>query len=231
MVSAETERRTPDVPVRRRVVRGLGWLLVAAGAIVLLYVVYALFYTGQATAEAQRDMLERWEQDLGAPPDALVDDTGGKRSGEETALNGSQDASFAMWFERPGTDRRPVTEDTLLVVDGVDLESLKRGPGHQPDTASPGGDGNVVVAGHRTTYGAPFYDLDQLEPGDEIHLVDRGGDRHRYVVERDQIVDPDATWVTGEDPLDIDRPTLTLFTCYPRFSAAQRLVVFAELAG
>jgi sortase A len=81
----------------------------------------------------------------------------------------------------------------------------------------------VAIAGHRTTYGAPFHDLDDLERGDQIELVMPYG-RFEYRVERTRIVPPTATWVT--DRVDHDR--LVLSACHPLYSAAQRIVVFAE---
>lgn len=115
-------------------------------------------------------------------------------------------------------------------MEGVEPEQLKRGPGHYPSTARPGNAGNFAIAGHRTTYGAPFYHLDQLTPGDEIHVVDRQGHEWIYVVRTSRVVDPSAKWVLGEDPLGSGKPTMTLTTCHPRFSSAKRLVTFAELS-
>lgn len=125
---------------------------------------------------------------------------------------------------------KPVQDDPLLVVEGVGVDELKRGPGHYPGTALPGQPGNFAVAGHRTTYAAPFYDLDQLRPGDRIRVTDRGGTRWTYSVVGQRIVAPTDVEVIGPDPLATGRATLTLTTCNPRFSAAQRLIVFAELS-
>lgn len=85
------------------------------------------------------------------------------------------------------------------------------------------------MAGHRTTYGAPFYHLDQLRPGDEIHVVDRQGRTWFCEVTVTRVVLPHETWVVGPDPLQTGTPVLSLTTCEPRFSAAKRLIVFAEL--
>ncbi|MCA1691756.1 MAG: class E sortase, partial [Actinobacteria bacterium] len=102
----------------------------------------------------------------------------------------------------------------------------KKGPGHYPDTAMPGHRGNAAIAGHRTTYGAPFYDVDELEPGDPIFVTTTSG-RFRYEVRELLVVEPDAGWVL--DPTEDDRLTLT--TCHPHFSAAQRLIVVAGLVS
>ncbi len=116
-------------------------------------------------------------------------------------------------------------------MEGVDPEPLKRGPGHYPGTAAPGQPGNFAVAGHRTTYGAPFYHLDQLRTGDEVHVVDRDQRAWVYEVVETRVVLPDEVWVIDDDPFESGAPMLTLITCEPRFSLAKRLIVFAELRG
>jgi sortase A len=113
----------------------------------------------------------------------------------------------------------------------VTLDDLTRGPGHYPGTAMPGEDGNMGIAGHRTTYGAPFFYLDQLEPDDEIHVTDREGETHVYRMVENKIVLPGDAWVLDPDPIDNGEAMLTLTTCHPRFSARQRMVVFAELVS
>lgn len=109
------------------------------------------------------------------------------------------------------------------VVEGVEVADLRRAPGHVPGTPLPGQQGNAVIAGHRTTYGAPFGRLDGLVPGDEI-LVRTFGGGFVYTVSSSEIVRPDQVEVVenfGDD-------RLTLITCHPRYSARQRLVVTAH---
>lgn len=212
-----------------RALRYTGWTLVSAGMVVLLYVVYSLFFTNFATNAAQSDLSEEWERQLrlhaAEAPEAPEEP---EETDSEPAIDPG--GAFAVLeFSRPGTDERPVHADPLFVVSGVSLADLTRGPGHYPGTADPGGPGNLAIAGHRTTYGAPFYHLDQMLEGDQIHVTGRDGERHTYRVARTQIVQPGDVWVVGSDPLETDKPMLTLTTCHPRFSAAQRLVVFAEL--
>lgn len=218
-----------------RALRWFGWTLIAAGAVVLLYVVYALWLTGIETSRAQDDLARQWDRRVegSATPDADADaaDTPDRDdAGEPTSAPGGP-AVARLEFARPGSDTRPVSDDPLFVVDGVGYEQLRRGPGHYPDTAAPGAQGNFAVAGHRTTYGAPFYSLDELRAGDEVRVTDGSGQRHVYRVVDREVVSPTAGWVLRDDPLATDRPTLTLTTCHPRFSARQRLVVFAELEG
>ena len=126
--------------------------------------------------------------------------------------------------EAVGRIRIPEAGVSDVVVEGTDGGSLRKGPGHYPETPLPGIRGTVAIAGHRTTYGAPFRDLDKLEPGDEISVEMPYG-RFVYGVERTRIVEPTATWVTRR--VGYDRLVLT--ACHPKYSAAQRIVIFARL--
>lgn len=212
-----------------RVLRTAGWVLIAAGAVILLYLVYLLFWTNRTTHVAQNELLEEWNLHYGGLPGESAPVTTDPPRGPVTPV-AAGDAYAAMWFERPGSDQPPVTDAVLFVVEGTDLEILKRGPGHYVETAGPGEQGNFAVSGHRTTYGAPFYHQDELQAGDEIHVVDRSGRQWTYIVQRSEVVDPTDLWVIGDDPLGNGRPVMTLTTCHPRFSAARRLITFAELA-
>jgi len=111
-----------------------------------------------------------------------------------------------------------------VVVAGTDASSLRLGPGHYPGTPLPGARGTVAIAGHRTTYGAPFRRLDRLGRGDRIELRMPYG-TFTYAVDRRRIVPPTATWVTR--PVGHDQ--LILSACHPLYSAAKRIVVFARL--
>jgi sortase A len=113
-----------------------------------------------------------------------------------------------------------------VVVQGDDTDSLRKGPGHYPNTEWPGEGKTVGIAGHRTTYGAPFRTLDKLEHGDEV-VLEMPYARLTYRVEREQIVPPSATWVTR----DRDHERLVLSACHPLYSAAKRIVIFARLEG
>ena len=109
------------------------------------------------------------------------------------------------------------------MVEGVDPASLRKGPGHYPDTAMPGERGTVAVAGHRTTYLAPFRHIDELDRGDRV-VISMPYGRFVYRVERTRIVDPTALWVLRR--VGYDRLVLT--ACHPLYSAARRIVVFAR---
>jgi sortase A len=126
----------------------------------------------------------------------------------------------AAWgrIELPELDR------DYVVVEGTDEASLRKGPGHYPETPNPGHGGTVAIAGHRTTYLAPFRTIDQLEEGDEI-ILEMPWARFTYAVEDQDIVEPTQTEVTD----NVDHERLVLSACHPLYSAAQRIVVFAAL--
>lgn len=129
-----------------------------------------------------------------------------------------------------------------IIVRGVAVTDLRQGPGHYDQTALPGNRGNTAIAGHRSTYGAPFARLDELVPGNEITIASVQGEFAYRVLEpavayADQleqvevigighiIVDPRAVWVLG----DFGDDRLTLTACHPKLSSRHRIVVAAEL--
>jgi sortase A len=131
--------------------------------------------------------------------------------------------------------RRPLEGDAIArikipaigasdyVVEGTDTSSLRKGPGHYPETPLPGDPGTAAIAGHRTTYGAPFRDIDKLERGDRI-ILDAPDGRFIYHVERVKIVDDQDLSVL--EPVGYKR--LLLSACHPLYSAAERVIVFAK---
>ncbi len=113
-----------------------------------------------------------------------------------------------------------------FVVAGVGREELKKGPGHYPQTPMPGQLGNAAIAGHRTTYGGPFLEIDELEPGDEI-IVETPYGRFVYRTTTTEIVDADNWQVIAT--IDPTVASLTLTSCHPVGTASQRIIVHAEL--
>lgn len=118
----------------------------------------------------------------------------------------------------------PSIDQDFVVVHGSDTESLRKGPGIYDATRFPGVPGTSAIAGHRTTYGAPFNNIDALRDGDRI-TVTMPYARFDYTIEKTEIVKPTATEVI--DDVGYDR--LVLSACHPLYSAAQRIVVFAKL--
>jgi len=118
----------------------------------------------------------------------------------------------------------PRLGNTYNVVQGTDTQNLEEGPGHYPSTAFPGMGQTVAIAGHRTTYLAPFRFINELKPGDRIMVTMRYG-RFTYVVQYVRIVKPSDVWVID----DVGYERLVLSACHPIYSAAQRIIVFARL--
>lgn len=112
---------------------------------------------------------------------------------------------------------------SYVVVQGTGTTDLRKGPGHYPATTFPGLPGTVAIAGHRTTYGAPFHDVNDLRRGDRILLRMPYG-TFTYTVQKQRIVVPSATWVTR----DVGYDRLVLSACHPLFSAAKRIIIFAR---
>jgi sortase A len=111
-----------------------------------------------------------------------------------------------------------------VIVQGTDTASLQKGPGHYKATPLPGQPGTVAIAGHRTTYLAPFRHINDIQDGDEIRIeMPYAG--FTYVVEKHEIVDPSDVGIIKP----VDYPRLVLTACHPLHSAAQRWAVFAKL--
>jgi sortase A len=121
-----------------------------------------------------------------------------------------------------GRIRIPKLDSSFVFVAGAGSKSLKKGPGHYDSTALPGQRGTVGLAGHRTTYMAPFRSLDRLRRGDEIEVTMPYG-RFSYTVKESLVVRPSGIAVLHQ----IDHDRLVLTTCTPPFSAAKRLVIIA----
>src|SRR4051812_38525375 len=197
----------------------LGELLITFGIVVLLFAVYELKVTDLRNAATQRGLENQLQQAWGGAGPT-------RPNGPDPVVTPVKGQPFAV-IRVPGL----ATHYSRVVVEGVDHEDLKKGPGHYPKTALPGQIGNMVISGHRTTYGAPFSNLDRLRPGDVVDLQVRYRTYH-YRVSGTRIVSPDQSGVLLPVP---DRPgvkptsrLLTMTTCNPKFSAAQRMVVSAE---
>ena len=221
----------------RRFLGAIGRVLVTVGILLLLFVAYQLWGTGIYEARAQSQLEDQFQQDKRqhARTSTTTTTTPSSTTTTSTApptttaapvqLPESGDAVAHISISKIGLD--------AYVVEGVDVADLRKGPGHYPGTPLPGQEGNAAIAGHRTTYGAPFGDLDQLAAGDEMELETVQG-TFRYRVDRAPfVVDPsDRDVLQPEaDPArpGRDRATVTLTTCNPKYSAAERLIVTGTL--
>jgi len=211
--------------VIRRVVRGIGKSLISVGVLILLFVVYQLWGTGLTHDRAQKSLRAQVARELAAsltPPPAPTTTPGAPTTvAPPTTVPAALiegDWAAIIVIPKIGLDQ--------VVVEGVGVEDLKEGIGHYPDTKMPGETGNAALAGHRTTYGAPFNRLDDLAPGDTISVTTRAG-TFRYDVTEKKVVTPETVEVLDDTPDN----RLTLTTCHPKYSAAQRLIVVAQLMG
>ncbi len=226
-----------------RVLHLVGRVLVSTGVVVLLFVAFQLWGTGLSEARAQADLEDEFTRLLteepGEPPTTAPAPDPGTLDPE--TLERAADIAPGGVAARL---RIPTIGVDKLVVEGVGEADLRRGPGHYPTTPQPGFGGNAAIAGHRTTYGQPFHDLDRLAPGDRIEATtllgtftyevlapeDAHGDRLGQVAEvlaGAIVVTPSDTWVLA----DAGDDRITLTACHPRFSARQRIVVAARLIG
>ena len=122
----------------------------------------------------------------------------------------------------------PAIDVDVVVVEGTTASALRAGAGHYADTPLPCEIGNVAIAGHRTTYGRPFHNVDLLEVGQQITLRTPIGSCTYQVSQEPFVVSPTQTEVVANTP---DEATLTLTTCHPKGSARQRMVIKATLVS
>ena len=137
--------------------------------------------------------------------------------------NKQQDKLKTAFFDPPRRVIRRAIGISEYVVEGTDTTSLRKGPGHYPETPLPGEPGTTAIAGHRTTYGAPFRHIDELKPRQRI-IIDMPDGRFVYRVEQTKIVDDQDLSVLDE----VGYQRLVLSACHPLYSAAERIIVFAR---
>jgi len=252
-----------EVPTSARALGAVGRGLITAGIIVLLFVVFQLWGTNFQEARAQDDLRSEFDEVFAdaqtqlvaissGDGDAVIDagstqDDASQLPTPDTTLPGGFTPEVLRYFFPEDGDavariEMPTIGVDKIVVNGVQVADLRTGPGHYPGTAAVGTEGNTAIAGHRTTYGAPFNRIDELSPGDEIHVTGVLG-RFTYRVLDPQsafpdqlptvdtegaghvIVRPGATWVLG----DFGDNRVTLTACHPKLSSRQRIIVAAEL--
>ena len=172
------------------------------------YIGWSLWGTGLHTAQAQERLRTEFRDEVGGEP-----------------VDPSQAPDRVPLGDAYAQLEIPAIDVNFMVVQGTGYEDLKDGPGHYPDTADPWDDtGRVGIAGHRTTYQAPFFDLEALRPGDEITLRTRYG-TYRYEIDRVFVVPSTGS---GRVLVQTPRPTLVLTTCNPKYSSTERLIVTAR---
>jgi sortase A len=229
---SRTEPRSPEVAsgTVRTVIGAIGRVLVTVGLLILLFVAYQLWGTGIYEARAQSDLESKFDRELARrEPQSTTSTTAGTTSTtapvELPATPAAGDPVGVIKIDNIGVDK--------VVVEGTTVPDLRQGPGHYAGSAMPGQLGNAAIAGHRTTYGAPFGDLDQLTRGDTISVRTLTGTWEYVLTDEPFAVNPGQTDVLdpSTDP-STGQPlaTLTLTTCEPKYQASERLIVKAQLS-
>ncbi len=194
-----------------RVVGFIGKTFITTGLLLLGLVVYQLWGTGIETRRTQSALRQEFNR--------IIVTTEPSRAGGASAFLPVTDALALIEI--------PSINIVKIIVEGITPKDLRRGPGHFPKTPMPGEIGNSAIAGHRTSYDAPFGNLNTIAPDDIIYVTTTKG-KFAYTVKDVSVVEPSKTSVLANTP---QVATLTLITCHPRFSTSQRLVVRAELTS
>jgi sortase A len=189
----------------RAVLRFTASVMMVSGALLISDAGVTLLWQEPVSAYLSERQQAKLEQAFAMPPVRVV---------EKRPLKGDAIAKLEI----------PAIGVSDFVVEGTDVASLRKGPGHYPETPLPGEKGTSAIAGHRTTYGAPFRRLDDLRRGDRI-LVDLPYGRYVYRVESTKIVDDQDLSVLDE----VGYQRLVLSACHPLYSAAQRIIAFSRL--
>jgi sortase A len=221
----------------RWAVGGLGRILVSISILMFAFVGYQLWGTGIATARAQGELETAFAQLISStttsPPTTDPAPT-------TTVPEGATPTSVAPTTTLPPPPPFPAPPRgeplarieipsigvDKIVVEGIRYADLRKGPGHFPESPLPGQYGNAAIAGHRTTYGEPFVDIDRIKVGDEIVITAAWGSRYVYVVTESLIVAPDD-YLLVVPTLDPRVASLALISCNPKFSTRERIVVRA----
>ncbi len=214
----------------RPLVRGMSTVLIVAGALLMVDAGMTLLWQEPVSAflasRQQHRLSDRLNVLRSAAPTPL----------EQRALDTLPDRRARIAFlaralkrsahegDALGRIRIPRIGASFVVVKGTSHDDLTKGPGFYPQTALPGVPGTTAIAGHRTTYLAPFRHIDSLRSGDAID-IEMPYARFRYVVEKQAIVEPTALWVIHR----VGYSRLVLSACHPLYSAAKRIIVFARL--
>lgn len=211
----------------------LGWTLIWSGLFIFGYLGWQLYGTDWINRGVQEEASAELELELSEVPPATPETIDPQDYlGPDFEMPPDTPEEVDFFAEEPVEAGQSfafmsipkIGLEDVVMYEGVDRETLKKGPGHMVTTPLPGQPGNAVVSGHRTTYGRPFFDFDLLEVGDRVEVETEIG-THVYEVREIQIVEPTDVWVTENRA----GGWLTMTTCHPKFSARQRLVVWAEM--
>ena len=209
-------------------VGGLGRSLITLGLLMFAFVGYQLWGTGIQTAQSQQQLEQQFREQLAATTTTVADTTPTTAGTPTSTTIPTAPARTAVEHGKVVAQLKiPKIGLDWMVVEGVRLTDLKLGPGHFIETPMPGQLGNAAIAGHRTTWGHPFLDLNKLKPGDLITAITVDG-TFVYAVTSTEIVSPSqySKVIPTTDP---NTATLTLATCHPAYTAKQRLIIHSAL--
>jgi sortase A len=228
-----------------RVASGLfGEVMIALSALILLFVVWQLWWTNVTANRAQASTIQTLEHGFSAPPQKVSPSVTPTRTPAPTSAKATTAPAAAATAQ--ALDKNIPSGQAFAIIriprfgsgfarpvlQGTDHDTLIKGVGHYVGTGMPGMVGNFAVAGHRTTYGKPFYDIDLLQKGDLI-IIETKSSYIVYAVDRHVIVTPDRIEVIDPVPQQPGvLPTqswMTMTACNPKYSASQRYVVFSRL--
>ena len=216
----------------RRLIRDFSFVLMISGALLLADAAVTLLWQEPLTAVValiKRDNVDkRFLSYHGAPLSQVERNALSSLRNERLriAYLARQERAAIRTGDAVGILQMPKLGATYTVVQGTDDSSLEKGPGHYPQTAFPGVGQTVAIAGHRTTYLAPFRNINQLNRGDTVVLTTRYA-RFDYTVQYHRVVPPNAWWITR----NVGYERVVLSACNPLYSASQRIVVFARLSA
>ena len=199
---------------KRKIIRYGGIALIVIGLVILIWP----FYINFVMARREADILASWDE---VPAAAVISEEDSKDTlPQEETITIDPEKKLPFKISIPEIDME------WRVREGTDSRTLKQGPGFYISSALPGEAGTCVVAGHRTTYGAPFNRLDELAEGDEILIETAGNEIFTYLVTGQEAVLPTDLTVLE----NTDYPSLVLSTCTPKYFATRRLIIYARIA-
>jgi sortase A len=227
----QSPTQPPGRSLRRRLVRDLSSVLLIAGVLMVVDAAVTLLWQEPVTAligALRESHVDKRYLSYGSAPLSGTDKRALASIGQvdqQIAFLARREAAQVPTNAALGLLSIPKIGVSYDVVQGTGTSSLERGPGHYPSTAFPGLGQTVAIAGHRTTYLAPFRNINELHRGNTIRLQMPYA-TFIYTVQRQQVVKPNAWWITR----NVGYERLVLSACNPLYSASQRIVVFAKLA-
>ena len=202
---------------KRKIIRYGGIALIIIGLVVIIWP----FYINFVMVRREADILASWDEEL-----ATIKTSSNEEDNEDSPTLEKETKLVDPEKKLPFKISIPKIDMEWTVREGTDSRTLRQGPGFYIGSTLPGEAGTCLVAGHRTTYGAPFSRLDELEEGDEILIETTGNEEFTYIVTGQEAVLPTDMTVLE----NTSYPSLVLSTCTPKYFATRRLIIYAKIA-